>query len=36
LSTEQMAFAENAVGYSATLSFIKGRAETLSRALKGQ
>lgn len=35
LSTEQMAFAENAVGYSATLAFIRGRAETISRALKG-
>lgn len=36
LSTEQMAFAENAVGYSATLSLIKGRADTINRALKGQ
>ena len=36
LSTEQLAFSENAVGYSATLSFIKGRADTLTRALKGE
>lgn len=36
LATEQMAFAENAVAYSATLAFIQGRADTLSRALKGQ
>ena len=36
LSTEQLAFSENAVGYSATLSFIRGRAETLTRALRGE
>jgi flagellar basal-body rod protein FlgB len=36
MATEQTAFAENAVGYSATLSFIRGRAETLTRALKGE
>ncbi|OYW44835.1 MAG: flagellar basal-body rod protein FlgB [Sphingomonadales bacterium 32-68-7] len=35
MATEQTAFAENAVGYSATLSFIRGRVETLSRAMKG-
>ena len=35
LSTEQTAFAENAVGYSATLSFIRGRVDTITRALKG-
>lgn len=35
LPTEQLAFSENAVGYSATLSFIRGRVETLTRALKG-
>ena len=35
MATEQTAFAENAVGYSATLSFIKARVETLSRAMKG-
>jgi len=36
MATEQTAFSENAVGYSATLSFIRGRAETLTRALKGE
>jgi flagellar basal-body rod protein FlgB len=35
LATEQTAFSENAVGYSATLSFIRGRVDTLTRALKG-
>jgi flagellar basal-body rod protein FlgB len=35
LSTEQTAFSENAVGYSATLSFIRGRVDTITRALKG-
>ena len=35
LPTEQIAFSENAVGYSTTLSFIRGRVETLTRALKG-
>lgn len=35
MATEQTAFAENAVGYSATLSFIKARVETLSRAMRG-
>ncbi len=35
MATEQTAFAENAVGYEATLSFIRGRIETVTRALKG-
>lgn len=35
LSTEQLAFSQNAVGYSATLSFIRGRVDTITRALKG-
>jgi len=35
LNTEQTAFAENAVGYAATLSFIRGRIDTITRALKG-
>ena len=35
MATEQLAFSENAVGYSATLSFIKGRVDTITRALKG-
>ena len=36
MATEQTAFAENAVGYSATLSFLRGRVETLTRAIKGE
>ena len=35
LSTEQLAFGENALGYQATLSFIRGRVDTITRALKG-
>ena len=35
LGAEQVAFSENAVGYSATLSFIRGRVDTITRALKG-
>lgn len=33
---EQVAFAETAVGYQATLSFIRGRVESLTRALRGE
>ncbi|MDF8334258.1 flagellar basal body rod protein FlgB [Novosphingobium cyanobacteriorum] len=36
MATEQTAFAENAVGYSATLSFLQGRIETVTRAIKGE
>jgi len=36
MMTEQTAFAENAVAYSATLQFIRGRVDTLTRALKGE
>lgn len=36
LSTEQTAFAENAVAYQTTLSFLNGRINTLTRALKGE
>lgn len=36
LSTEQTLFAENALQYRATLSFIEGRASTIKRALKGE
>jgi flagellar basal-body rod protein FlgB len=36
LQVEQVAFSENAVAYSATLSFIRGRADTLTRAIKGE
>jgi flagellar basal-body rod protein FlgB len=35
IGTEQVAFSENAIGYSAALSFIRGRVETVTRALKG-
>jgi flagellar basal-body rod protein FlgB len=36
MATEQTAFAENAIGYQATLGFIRGRVDTLTRALKGE
>lgn len=36
MATEQTAFAENAVAYQATLGFLRGRVETLTRALKGE
>ncbi len=36
LPTEQLAFSENAVGYSATLSIIRGRVDTITRALRGE
>jgi flagellar basal-body rod protein FlgB len=36
LSSEQTAFAENAVQYQTTLSFLNGRIGTLTRALKGE
>ena len=36
LNREQVAFAENAVAYSATLSFVQGRVGTITRALKGE
>ena len=36
LSTEQTLFAENAVQYRTTLSFLEGRIGTLKRALKGE
>ncbi|PLK27653.1 flagellar basal body rod protein FlgB [Novosphingobium sp. TH158] len=36
MATEQLAFSENAVGYSATLQFINGRVSTITRALKGE
>lgn len=36
LTTEQTAFAENAVAYQTTLSFLNGRISTLTRALKGE
>ena len=36
LATEQTAFAENAVRYQTTLSFLNGRIGTLMTALKGE
>jgi flagellar basal-body rod protein FlgB len=36
MATEQTAFAENAVAYQATLGFLRGRIETITRALKGE
>jgi flagellar basal-body rod protein FlgB len=36
MATEQAAFAENAVAYTATLSFLKGRIETVTRAIRGE
>ncbi|HEX7694449.1 MAG TPA: flagellar basal body rod protein FlgB [Sphingomonas sp.] len=36
LSTEQTAFAENAVQYQTTLSFLNGRIEQITRALRGE
>ncbi|MGC4250746.1 MAG: flagellar basal body rod protein FlgB [Sphingobium sp.] len=36
LSTEQTLFAENAVKYRTTLSFLEGRINTITRALKGE
>lgn len=36
LSTEQTLFAENAVQYRSTLSFLDGRIGTLRRAMKGE
>jgi len=36
LATEQTAFAENAVQYQTTLSFLNGRINQITRALKGE
>ncbi len=36
LATEQTAFAENAVAYQTTLSFLNGRIGQLTRALRGE
>ncbi|WP_267347686.1 flagellar basal body rod protein FlgB [Sphingomonas sp. GM_Shp_2] len=36
LNEEQTAFAENAVQYQSTLSFLNGRISTITRALKGE
>mgnify|MGYP003878202737 CR=1 FL=1 len=36
LSSEQTAFAENAVQYQTTLAFLNGRINQITRALKGE
>jgi flagellar basal-body rod protein FlgB len=36
MSTEQSLFAENAVKYRTTLSFLEGRLNTITRALRGE
>lgn len=36
MATEQAAFAENAVAYTATLGFLRGRIETVTRAIRGE
>ena len=36
ITTEQTAFAENAVAYQTTLSFLNGRIAEITRALKGE
>ena len=36
MSTEQSAFAENAVGYTATLGFLRDRVDTVTRAIRGE
>ena len=36
LSTEQTLFAENAIQYRTTLSFLQGRVSTIMSALKGE
>jgi flagellar basal-body rod protein FlgB len=36
MASEQAAFAENAVAYTATLGFLRGRVETITRAIRGE
>ncbi len=36
LPTEQTAFAENALAYRSSLSFLSGRISTLTRAIRGE
>jgi len=36
LGREQIAFAENALAYSATLEFVQGKVNTITRALNGE
>lgn len=36
LAREQVAFAENALAYSATLSFVQSKVSTITRAIRGE
>ena len=36
MTTEQTAFSQSAMGYSTALSFISGRVNTITRAIKGE
>lgn len=36
LAREQVAFAENALSYNASLTFVQGRINTITRAIKGE
>lgn len=36
LAREQVAFAENALAYSATLSFVQNKVNAITRAIKGE
>lgn len=36
LAREQVAFAENALAYSASLTFVQSRINTITRAIKGE
>jgi flagellar basal-body rod protein FlgB len=36
MGNEQVAFSQNAVGYSSTLSIIAGKVDTVKRAIKGE
>ena len=36
MATEQTAFAENATRYATTLEFLRGRVETVTRAIRGE
>ncbi len=36
MATEQTAFAENAMAYTATLGFLQGRVEKITRAIRGE
>ncbi len=36
MGREQVAFAENALRYSASLNFVQGKVNTITRALKGE